>query len=344
VHTTTGTARIDMDAPSSRGWKNPRMAEVVTTGSTVRVLPSAQPEGLISTTRRVSELGVGAASISVRAVLDALDRYFPSRPVDRRGDPSVVRDLSRAATGMALAAEQRALDVAEAVEITTQRAVEVGRQVPVVRDVLAGFGSFVGRWATRGEVEQARRRAETTAFLARLVPAVLDAVLERVDVAAIVARVPLEDIVGAIDVDAVLDRIDIDALLAHIDVDRLLERIDVESVVDRVNADALVQRVNVAAILDRVDMAGVVGEVLDEVDIGSIVRDSTGSITSDAVDGARLTAMRLDGFVGRVADRVLLRRHSDRTGLASQPDFTAPEDDAEDDASFDPAGPDEAAS
>jgi hypothetical protein len=74
--------------------------------------------------------------------------------------------------------------------------------------------------------------------------------------------------------------------------------------------------------------------VLDEVDIGGIVRESTGSITSDAVDGARLTAMRLDGFVGRVADKVLLRRTSDRAGLPPLgPEDLAPEDLTMDDAS-----------
>ena len=36
----------------------------------------------------------------------------------------------------------------------------------------------------------------------------------------------------------------------------------------------------------RVDMVGIVAEVLDEIDIGAIVRESTGSITGDAVDGA----------------------------------------------------------
>ena len=73
-------------------------------------------------------------------------------------------------------------------------------------------------------------------------------------------------------------------------------------------------------------MVGIVSEVLDEIDIGAIVRESTGSITGDAVDGARVTAMRLDTFVGRVADRVLLRGANDRSGLpAPVVDATVPE-------------------
>jgi hypothetical protein len=112
-------------------------------------------------------------------------------------------------------------------------------------------------------------------------------------------------------------------VLQHVDVGRLLDRIDVEAVVDRVDANALVQRVDVQALLTRVDMVGIVSEVLDEIDIGAIVRESTGSITGDAVDGARVTAMRLDTFVGRVADRVLLRGAHDRSGLPATGDENA---------------------
>ncbi len=55
-----------------------------------------------------------------------------------------------------------------------------------------------------------------------------------------------------------------------------------------------------------------VANILDEVDIGGIVRDSTGSITTDAVDGARVGAMKLDSFVARLADRALLRGDTHR--------------------------------
>jgi len=49
-------------------------------------------------------------------------------------------------------------------------------------------------------------------------------------------------------------------------------------------------------------------DIIATVDIGAIVRQSTGSITGDAVDGGRVTAMRIDGFVDRVTDRILLRK------------------------------------
>jgi hypothetical protein len=289
--------------------------EIVTTDSRVRVLPAGPPEGVVSLSRRVSDLGLGAASIGVEAMLDAVERFRPNGSSERHRDPTVLREMARAATGMALVAEQRAVGVAEAMELGAQRAVEVGSQMPIVRDALVGFASFLGRWSARADIEQARRRAETTDFFARLIPAVVDAVIERIDVGAIVQRVPLAEILGAVDIDALLDQIDLNEVLQRVDVGRLLDRIDVEAVVDRVDADALIQRVDVQALLARVDMVGVVSEVLDEIDIGAIVRESTGSITGDAVDGARVTAMRIDTFVGRVADRVLLRGANDRSGL-----------------------------
>jgi len=294
--------------------------DIVTTDSRVRVLPAGPPEGVVSLSRRVSDLGLGAASIGVGAMIDAVERFRPNGSSERHREPTLLREMARAATGMALVAEERAVNVAEAMELGAQRAVVVGSQMPIVRDALVGFSSFLGRWSARADVEQARRRAETTDFLARMIPAVVDAMIERIDIGAVMQRVPLAEILGAVDIDAILDQVDLNEVLNHVDVGRLLDRIDVEQVVDRVDANALVQRVDVQGILARVDMVGIVAEVLDEIDIGSIVRESTGSITGDAVDGARVTAMRLDGFVGRVADRVLLRGAHDRSGLPAPGD------------------------
>lgn len=287
------------------------MPDIVTTDSRVRVLPAGPPEGVVSLSRRVSDLGLGAASIGVEAMLDAVERFRPNGSAERHREPTLLREMARAATGMALVAEERAVTVAEAMELGAQRAVEVGSQMPIVRDALVGFSSFLGRWSARADLEQARRRAETTDFLARMIPAVVDAMIERIDIGAVVQRVPLAEILGAVDIDALLGQVDLNQVLEHVDVDALIQRVDV---------DGLMTRVDVAALLDRIDLSSIVGEVLDEVDIGSIVRESTGSITGDAVDGARVTAMRVDTFVGRVADRVLLRGAHDRSGLPPRTD------------------------
>jgi hypothetical protein len=64
----------------------------------------------------------------------------------------------------------------------------------------------------------------------------------------------------------------------------------------------------VQAIMGRVDIAPMANEIIAEVDIGAIVRESTGSITGDAVDSGRVLGMRLDDFSDRIVDRILFRR------------------------------------
>ena len=56
------------------------------------------------------------------------------------------------------------------------------------------------------------------------------------------------------------------------------------------------------------DLAGIVGEVLDEIDLPAIIRDSTGSMASETVRGVRMTGITADDAVSRVVDRALFRR------------------------------------
>ena len=174
--------------------------------------------------------------------------------------------------------------------------------------------------ALAADAETRRREDALATFVGRLVPALTETVLARLDVPAIAQRLPIAEIVtelvAAIDLDALLDLVDLDAVLARIDVDALLLRVDVDGIVRRVDVEALMQRVDLDALMLRIEMKPIVDRVLADVDVGGIVRESTGSITTDAVDGARISAMRLDNFVGRVADRLLLRGSTSRNAPA----------------------------
>lgn len=305
----------------------------------VRTRPyPATPNGITPTARRTADLGLGVLSLSARAFRGAIDQFLPDPAAGDPRNPSAVRQLGRAATGVALVAEQHALDAAEAIEHLTQASWDLARRVPILRDALVGVDASIARWSDRGDIEQLRRETAVTDFVAQLLPAIFDTLLERVDVGAIVARVPLAEIVGAIDLgavveqvdlDAVLAQVDVDALLRQVDVDALLERIDVDGLLARIDVDGLMSRIDLDALLGRVELGPIVADVLDDVDIGGIVRESTGSISGDAVDGARLTAMRLDTFVGRVADRVLLRGRTDRNPVDVTDDDAAPPDPAD---------------
>lgn len=135
----------------------------------------------------------------------------------------------------------------------------------------------------------------------------LDTLLENVDLNSLLTKVDLNALLTQVDLNALLAGVDLNALLADVDIQALLGGVDVQDIIDRVDIDGIVGRVDLEALMSRMNLGPLVNDVLDEVDIGGIVRDSTGSITSDTMDSARVGAMRLDAFVARVADRILLR-------------------------------------
>jgi hypothetical protein len=61
-------------------------------------------------------------------------------------------------------------------------------------------------------------------------------------------------------------------------------------------------------VLDELDLAAVVDEVLDEIDLPDIIRESTGTMASDTVRNVRMQGVSADEAVTRIVDRLLLRR------------------------------------
>lgn len=121
---------------------------------------------------------------------------------------------------------------------------------------------------------------------------------------------PVEQVASRLAADiaeAVVAQIDVDAIIRRIDVDAIVQKVDVEAIVRRVDVDALVQRVDIDKILARTDLTPVVERVLDDVDIGSIVVESTGSITGGVVDSVRVQAIVADALVFRLVDFLLFR-------------------------------------
>jgi hypothetical protein len=132
----------------------------------------------------------------------------------------------------------------------------------------------------------------------------LDAAAGRLDVDAVAARLDVGAVVDRVDLDAAAARLDIDAVARRLDIDLLLDRLDLTGIVlDRVDLDAVVR-----AVLDRVDLAAIAMEVIDVVDLPEIIRESTGSLASDTVRGARMQSIAADEAVARVRNRLLLRR------------------------------------
>jgi len=77
-------------------------------------------------------------------------------------------------------------------------------------------------------------------------------------------------------------------------------------------ADALVPDA-VSALLERTDLAGIAHKVIDDIDLPLIIRESSSTVASESVIGVRLQGIYADDKVGRVVDRLLLRRNGRNT-------------------------------
>ena len=231
----------------------------------------------------------------------------PQRAPD--GQLDLPRLLAAAAFGLAVEAQRRSLSAAGAVvgrfgwplRTLARPAVALARgSVATARHHLDLDG-----WAARGVAEQRRAQALAVRAVRVLIAALAAAVLDEIDLDEVVARVDLDRIAARIDLNEIVHRIDIDAIA---------ERIDLDAIVTRIDLDAIVARVDLDAILARVDLPGLTEQVIDEVDLGEIIRESSSTMATETVDALRVQGMRVDGLVSRIVDRVLLRQGQRQTG------------------------------
>ena len=213
------------------------------------------------------------------------------------------------------------------------------------------------RWQPVGVLEQfegvgrrSRRQGEMDAqsLVDLLLPAIVDAVLDRldlteivldrvdlgrviaaVDLNAVVDRIDIAGIIDRVDIDSVLGRVDLDAVIAGVDIDAIIERVSIDAVIDRLDLDALVAgvdlnkvistvdvnavvgTVDIDAIIDRVDVAGIAEDVIVEVNLPRIIRESSSSIATETMIGVRLGSASADQGLSRILERLRLRRRMD---------------------------------
>lgn len=208
---------------------------------------------------------------------------------------------------------------------------------PVVLSRLRRWSSTVLPGAVDFALDQVDTEPVATVVLDRLdLTRIVSALLERLDVDAVAAQ-----LVDQLQVEALatqlIDRLQIDALAARLlnelDLTQLvLERVDLRQVVsgalEELDLTAIVveqvdlgdvvaaalQRVDLTSVvMSQVDLLGVAQYVVDGIDLPEIIRDSTGSVASEAVVGLRMQGIDADVVVGRVVDRMLRRRRELRT-------------------------------
>ena len=231
----------------------------------------------------------------------------PQRAPD--GQLDVPRLLAAAAFGLAVEAQRRSLSAAGAVvgrfgwplRTLARPAVALARgSVATARHHLDLDG-----WAARGVAEQRRAQALAARAISALIAALATAVLDEID---------LDEVVARVDLNRIVDRINLNQIAARIDLNEIVARIDIDAIAERIDLDAIVARVDLDAILARVDLPGLTEQVIDEVDLGEIIRESSSTMASETVDALRVQGMRVDGLVSRIVDRVLLRQGQRQTG------------------------------
>jgi hypothetical protein len=99
--------------------------------------------------------------------------------------------------------------------------------------------------------------------------------------------------------DTVLPRV-VGELLKHADL--------TQNVIRYVDLDRVVASVDLDAAAANIDLASLAEQVIDDVDLPEIIRESTGSMASDTVRGARMQSIAADEAVSRAVRRLLLRR------------------------------------
>ena len=179
----------------------------------------------------------------------------------------------------------------------------------------------IDQLADRGERARRQGARQAWALLDDLVPFVVDAILDRIDLTQIVIdRVNLMRIIDEVDFDSIIDEVDFDSIINRLPINHILELVDINGIVAKVNLDqimarvdvnAIVSTVDIEAIISRVDLGGIANQVIDEIDLSQIIWESSGGMASETVVGVRMQGRAADEQVNQIVDRVL-RRQRDR--------------------------------
>ena len=174
----------------------------------------------------------------------------------------------------------------------------------VERTVVAPAAAAAGTAAERPEVhelllhwqqswDEQRERSDPAASeaLRRGVRRAADAVMDQLDTTSLV-----------------LEHVDIQRIAETVDINPLVDRLDMQRLTDRIDIDALVARLDIDAVISRVDVAAIAADVIDQLDLPQLIRETTVDATSESVRSVRLRGVGADRAISRAIDRLLGRR------------------------------------
>ena len=177
---------------------------------------------------------------------------------------------------------------------------EVRRALRAGRDAGVGYGIAFGRAGLRAAIGLGRAGTDVAMKVLDRSPVgdAAGAVADRLEPAAERGRrqreataEQVEEVVGAV-VNEVVQLLNVDGIVRQVDVDSIVRRVDVDDVVSRLDIEDIVARVDVDGIVRRTE-------------VGTLIVQSTGGILTQLLDFVRSLGVSLDAVVTKATDRVL---------------------------------------
>jgi hypothetical protein len=270
---------------------------------------------------QIARVGLGLTVGVVDAVAGSLRRTADEEPTSGEPRNEPVEVLTGAALGAAATLAELMAKAVGAASDAVEPVASVAANPPMLGGLSRGAGSALrfldGTW----KAKEADARSSAEAFMRDLVPTVTAGALEQIDLTALVrerldinavaADIDLDALIARVDVNAIVDRVDMDRLVDRLPIEAVLARVDLNAVADRLDVNRVAERLDLDAVVARIDLAGLAQDVIDEIDLPEIIRDSSGAMASETVQEARMLGIGADRFVARVVDRIL-RREDER--------------------------------
>src|SRR4051812_46104795 len=265
------------------------------------VPPAAGPDPADVALILVSRVAAWTAIVAVGSAARMLDASAEERRRATEVSRSVASNVAGALVTVVVEAERGAAD-------TVAVAVERVRPLAGVFDALRGPVEWVLESPRAAAERSAGRLAER--WDAAVTFAIRE-VLRHVDVDEIAQGLDVDAVVEKVDMDKVIERLDLDGIVERVDIERVIARIDLDTIVERVNVDPIVDRVDAERLVRRIDLNAIARQVLDDLEIAALLRDSTGSLSVETVDALRERGVDADHRFARFID-ALLRRTDER--------------------------------
>jgi hypothetical protein len=255
---------------------------------------------------RMAEEGLRIGSGFASAAAAALARAFeaaatrptasdelPEEGAHAPAVPSSVALVAGAAAGLTVELATAAIRAAESAAEIVLPALSWFSSPSVVRKRIGVVEAAASRLNERWSEARPRSEEIAGAFAGELLPQIVDAALDHLDLT-----------------ELVLERVDLDAIVA---------KVDLEAVVARIDVNEIAKGIDVEAIVERIDLVGLSRYVIDELDLLELIRQSTETMAVEAAEGVRGQSLNADRYVSALVDRVLRRTRGRDDGSPDPP-------------------------